>query len=66
MFFRPAHTLIAATLVATTLATAAQAAESKVLNVYNWSDYIADDTIKKPASPSATTTTTTTKSCRPS
>ena len=46
MFFRPAHTLIAATLVATTLATAAQAAESKVLNVYNWSDYIADDTIK--------------------
>ncbi len=26
--------------------TAAQAADSKVLNIYNWSDYIADDTIK--------------------
>ncbi|HEX4233311.1 MAG TPA: polyamine ABC transporter substrate-binding protein [Caldimonas sp.] len=27
-------------------ATAALAADSKVLNIYNWSDYIADDTIK--------------------
>jgi putrescine transport system substrate-binding protein len=28
------------------LAGAAQAADPKVLNIYNWSDYIADDTIK--------------------
>ena len=27
-------------------ATGAQAAEQKVLNIYNWSDYIAEDTIK--------------------
>ncbi|MBX9714955.1 MAG: spermidine/putrescine ABC transporter substrate-binding protein PotF, partial [Burkholderiaceae bacterium] len=26
--------------------TSAHAAEPKVLNIYNWSDYIADDTIK--------------------
>jgi putrescine transport system substrate-binding protein len=32
--------------VATTLAAPAQAAEEKVLNIYNWSDYIGDDTIK--------------------
>ena len=39
------------TLLALSLATAAplalaQAGESKVLNIYNWSDYIAEDTIK--------------------
>ena len=39
--FRP---LVAATLAFTALAAGAQ--ESKVLNIYNWSDYIADDTIK--------------------
>ena len=27
-------------------AVGAQAAEPKVLNIYNWSDYIAEDTIK--------------------
>jgi putrescine transport system substrate-binding protein len=32
--------------VATTLAAPAHAAEEKVLNIYNWSDYIGDDTIK--------------------
>jgi putrescine transport system substrate-binding protein len=44
---------VAATLVATGIAHAAPAApkpmeatEPKVLNIYNWSDYIADDTIK--------------------
>ena len=36
--------LAAATVLA--CATAASAADPKVLNVYNWSDYIADDTIK--------------------
>jgi putrescine transport system substrate-binding protein len=33
-------------LAAANLAAPAQAAEPKVLNVYNWSDYIAEDTIK--------------------
>src|SRR3954453_15630622 len=33
--------------LAALLAAGAQAAEPKVLNVYNWSDYIADDTVKK-------------------
>jgi putrescine transport system substrate-binding protein len=46
---RSPRTLLAA--VATGLAlfasAAAQAAEEKVLNVYNWSDYIAEDTIEK-------------------
>jgi len=37
--------LLGAAFVALT-AMAAQAAEEKVLNIYNWSDYIADDTIK--------------------
>ncbi|CAD5373409.1 Putrescine-binding periplasmic protein SpuD [Rubrivivax sp. A210] len=37
--------LIAAGLVAAT-AGSALAADAKVLNIYNWSDYIADDTIK--------------------
>src|SRR4051812_26916703 len=40
-------TLAAATLaLSATVAPAARAAEPKVLNIYNWSDYIADDTIK--------------------
>ena len=34
------------TLALATAAGAAVAAEDKVLNIYNWSDYIADDTIK--------------------
>jgi putrescine transport system substrate-binding protein len=37
---------LALTLVALASAASAQKAESKVLNIYNWSDYIADDTIK--------------------
>jgi putrescine transport system substrate-binding protein len=38
---------IAASLAATLLASSAHAApEPKVLNIYNWSDYIADDTLK--------------------
>ena len=48
--FRPALTLaarVAATLaLACAGASVAFAADPKVLNVYNWSDYIADDTIK--------------------
>jgi putrescine transport system substrate-binding protein len=40
------RTLMAATLAGAALAAAAQNAEPKVLNIYNWSDYIADDTIK--------------------
>jgi putrescine transport system substrate-binding protein len=46
--FRPALTFaarVAATL-ALAGASAALAADPKVLNVYNWSDYIADDTLK--------------------
>ena len=39
--------LLAAALVAGALAPLAQAQqEEKVLNIYNWSDYIADDTVK--------------------
>lgn len=34
-------------LVAAALSLGAQAAEEKILNVYNWSDYIAPDTIEK-------------------
>ena len=33
-------------LLAASAAAFAQAAEPKVLNIYNWSDYIAEDTIK--------------------
>ena len=48
--FRPAPTLAARLAAALALALAAAspalAADSKVLNVYNWSDYIADDTLK--------------------
>ena len=47
---RPALTLaarVAATLALACAGTSvALAADSKVLNIYNWSDYIADDTIK--------------------
>src|SRR5438045_5353353 len=34
------------TLALAAAAGAARAAEDKVLNIYNWSDYIADDTIR--------------------
>jgi len=48
--FRPALTFaarVAATLALACAGTSvALAADSKVLNIYNWSDYIADDTIK--------------------
>ena len=48
--FRPALTFaarVAATLALACVGTsAALAADPKVLNVYNWSDYIADDTLK--------------------
>ena len=38
--------LVAAGLMAGAGQVAAQAQEEKVLNIYNWSDYIADDTVK--------------------
>jgi putrescine transport system substrate-binding protein len=38
--------LLALALAAVTGAAAAQAAEPKVLNIYNWSDYIAEDTLR--------------------
>ncbi len=41
--FRP---LVALSLAGAAFAAAAQSAEPKVLNIYNWSDYIAEDTIK--------------------
>jgi putrescine transport system substrate-binding protein len=37
--------LLALALALPLAAFSAQAAEEKVLNVYNWSDYIAEDTI---------------------
>jgi putrescine transport system substrate-binding protein len=40
------RTLLALTLAALAPLAGAQKAEPKVLNVYNWSDYIAEDTIK--------------------
>ena len=43
---RPVHTLMATALAAASFVALAQPAEPKVLNVYNWSDYIAEDTIK--------------------
>ena len=43
---RPVHTLMATALAAASFVALAQLAEPKVLNVYNWSDYIAEDTIK--------------------
>lgn len=42
---RVSLTAVAVSLVA--MVSAAQAAEDKVLNVYNWSDYIAPDTLEK-------------------
>lgn len=41
-----ARALLALGLAGAALAAPAQAAEPKVLNIYNWSDYIADDTLK--------------------
>jgi putrescine transport system substrate-binding protein len=38
--------LLGAVLMVAGLSAGAQAQEEKVLNIYNWSDYIADDTIK--------------------
>jgi putrescine transport system substrate-binding protein len=43
---RPVLNLMAVALAAASCAALAQPAEPKVLNVYNWSDYIAEDTIK--------------------
>ncbi|ARJ65257.1 spermidine/putrescine ABC transporter substrate-binding protein PotF [Magnetospirillum sp. ME-1] len=42
---RVSLTAVAVSLIA--MVSAAQAAEDKVLNVYNWSDYIAPDTLEK-------------------
>jgi putrescine transport system substrate-binding protein len=39
-------TLLAASVLSALAFTPVQAQEEKVLNIYNWSDYIADDTIK--------------------
>ncbi|MES2074012.1 MAG: polyamine ABC transporter substrate-binding protein [Pseudomonadota bacterium] len=39
-------TILAATAAAALLSAPARAQEEKVLNIYNWSDYIAEDTIK--------------------
>ena len=39
-------TLLAASVLSAMAFTPAQAQEEKVLNIYNWSDYIAEDTIK--------------------
>lgn len=43
---RSVSTLFAATAVSLVTMSAVQAQEEKVLNIYNWSDYIAEDTIK--------------------
>src|SRR5471032_2994876 len=43
---RSVSTVFAAGAVAAAMSTGAMAQEEKVLNIYNWSDYIADDTIK--------------------
>ena len=45
-FRRLTLTLLAAALSAAACLPAAAADEPKVLNIYNWSDYIADDTLK--------------------
>jgi putrescine transport system substrate-binding protein len=39
-------TLLAASVLSAMAFTPAQAQEEKILNIYNWSDYIAEDTIK--------------------
>ena len=43
---RCTRAFLALGLALASAAAGAQAAEPKVLNVYNWSDYIADDTIR--------------------
>jgi putrescine transport system substrate-binding protein len=43
---RPLRSLLGLALACAACAAQAQAAEPKVLNIYNWSDYIAEDTIK--------------------
>jgi putrescine transport system substrate-binding protein len=43
---RPTRLLLALGLACAAFTASAQSAEPKVLNIYNWSDYIADDTIK--------------------
>ncbi len=43
---RSVTTMLAGVALAAGLASPALAQEEKVLNIYNWSDYIADDTIK--------------------
>jgi putrescine transport system substrate-binding protein len=45
-FSRSVMSIIAATAVTAMTLSAATAQEEKVLNIYNWSDYIAEDTIK--------------------
>jgi putrescine transport system substrate-binding protein len=45
-FLRPTRLLLALSLACAAFTAGAQGAEPKVLNIYNWSDYIADDTIK--------------------
>jgi putrescine transport system substrate-binding protein len=40
-------TMLSAVIVAAAFSTVALAEEEKVLNVYNWSDYIASDTVEK-------------------
>ncbi len=45
-FKRGVSTLLAASVLSAMAFTPAQAQEEKVLNIYNWSDYIAEDTIK--------------------
>ena len=45
-FKRGVSTLLAASVLSAIALTPAQAQEEKVLNIYNWSDYIAEDTIK--------------------
>jgi putrescine transport system substrate-binding protein len=45
-FSRSLMSIIAATAVTAMTLSAASAQEEKVLNIYNWSDYIAEDTVK--------------------
>ncbi len=45
-FSRSVMSIIAATAVTAMTLSAARAQEEKILNIYNWSDYIAEDTIK--------------------
>jgi putrescine transport system substrate-binding protein len=45
-FARSVSTILAASAVTAMMLSPVQAQEEKVLNIYNWSDYIAEDTIK--------------------